>query len=61
MNDGDLPVGFGGPLRMRVPRQLGYKSVKYVLRLTATDSMQRYGKGLGSASPEAGYARFAGI
>ncbi|HZZ39871.1 MAG TPA: molybdopterin-dependent oxidoreductase [Acidobacteriaceae bacterium] len=61
MNDGDLPVGFGGPLRMRVPRQLGYKSVKYVLRLTATDSMQRYGKGLGSASPEAGYAWFAGI
>ncbi len=61
MNDGDLPVGFGGPLRMRVPRQLGYKSVKYVLRLTATDSMQRYGKGLGSASPEGGYAWFAGI
>jgi DMSO/TMAO reductase YedYZ molybdopterin-dependent catalytic subunit len=61
MNDGDLPVGFGGPLRMRVPRQLGYKSVKYVLRLTATDSMKKYGKGLGSASPEAGYAWYAGI
>src|SRR5438445_2198181 len=23
MNQGELPVGFGGPLRMRVPRQLG--------------------------------------
>ena len=61
MNDGDLPVGFGGPLRLRVPRQLGYKSVKYITRLTVTDSMKGFGKGLGSASPEAGYAWFAGI
>lgn len=61
MNDGDLPVGFGGPLRLRVPRQLGYKSVKYITRLTVTDSMKHFGKGLGSASPEAGYAWFAGI
>jgi len=61
MNDGDLPVGFGGPLRLRVPRQLGYKSVKYVTRLTVTDSMKHFGKGLGSASPEGGYAWFAGI
>lgn len=61
MNDGDLPVKFGGPLRMRVPRQLGYKSVKYITRITATDSMKHFGKGLGSASPEAGYAWYAGI
>lgn len=61
MNDGDLPVGFGGPLRLRVPRQLGYKSVKYLTRLTVTDDLKRFGKGLGSASPEAGYAWYAGI
>jgi DMSO/TMAO reductase YedYZ molybdopterin-dependent catalytic subunit len=61
MNDGDLPVSFGGPLRMRVPRQLGYKSVKYITRLTATDSLKGFGKGLGSASPEGGYAWYAGI
>jgi DMSO/TMAO reductase YedYZ molybdopterin-dependent catalytic subunit len=61
MNDGDLPVKFGGPLRLRVPRQLGYKSVKYIVRLTVTDSMKKFGKGLGSASPEAGYAWYAGI
>jgi DMSO/TMAO reductase YedYZ molybdopterin-dependent catalytic subunit len=61
MNDGDLPVGFGGPLRMRVPRQLGYKSVKYIVRLTATDTLKGFGKGLGSASPEGGYAWYAGI
>jgi len=61
MNGGELPVAFGGPLRLRVPRQLGYKSVKYITRLTVTDSLKRFGKGLGSASPEAGYAWYAGI
>lgn len=61
MNGGELPVGFGGPLRMRVPRQLGYKSVKYITRLTLTDSLKPFGKGLGSASPEGGYAWYAGI
>jgi DMSO/TMAO reductase YedYZ molybdopterin-dependent catalytic subunit len=61
MNDGDLPVRFGGPLRMRVPRQLGYKNVKYINRLIATDSLKHFGKGLGSVSPEYGYAWYAGI
>jgi DMSO/TMAO reductase YedYZ molybdopterin-dependent catalytic subunit len=61
MNDGDLPVSFGGPLRMRVPRQLGYKSVKFINRLVVTDTLKHFGKGLGSASPEAGYAWYAGI
>ena len=35
---------------MRVPRQLGYKNVKYITRLTVTDNLKRFGKGLGSAS-----------
>jgi DMSO/TMAO reductase YedYZ molybdopterin-dependent catalytic subunit len=61
MNGGELPVPFGGPLRMRVPRQLGYKNVKYVTRLTVTDNLKQFGKGLGSASPEGGYAWYAGI
>jgi DMSO/TMAO reductase YedYZ molybdopterin-dependent catalytic subunit len=61
MNDGDLPVPFGGPLRLRLPRQLGYKSVKYITSLTATDSLKGFGKGLGSASPEGGYSWYAGI
>jgi len=61
MNGGELPVGFGGPLRMRVTRQLGYKSVKYITHLTVTDNIKQFGKGLGSSSPEAGYAWYAGI
>lgn len=54
MNGGDLPVGHGGPLRLRVARQLGYKSVKYVNRLSVTDS-------LGQSSPTGSYAWYAGI
>ena len=61
MNGSELPVGFGGPLRMRVPRQLGYKSVKYINRLTITDDLKAFGKGLGSVEPEAGYSWYAGI
>ena len=61
MNGAELPVPFGGPLRLRVPRQLGYKSVKYITRITATDSLNRFGKGLGSSAPESGYAWYAGI
>jgi len=51
MNGGDLPVGHGGPLRLRVPRQLGYKSVKYITRLTVTDSLKTSGS----------YAWYAGV
>src|SRR4051812_23668075 len=61
MNDGDLPVAFGGPLRLRVPRQLGYKSVKFINRIAVTDSLKPFGRGLGSASPEDGYSWYAGI
>jgi DMSO/TMAO reductase YedYZ molybdopterin-dependent catalytic subunit len=41
------PVGNGGPLRTRLPRQLGYKSVKFITHLTVTDSMKKFGKGPG--------------
>jgi DMSO/TMAO reductase YedYZ molybdopterin-dependent catalytic subunit len=49
MNGAELPVGHGGPL------------VKYITRLTVTDNLKRFGKGLGSAPPEDGYAWYAGI
>jgi DMSO/TMAO reductase YedYZ molybdopterin-dependent catalytic subunit len=61
MNGGTLPVAFGGPLRLRLPRQLGYKSVKYLAKVTVTDSLKPFGKGLGSSSPEDGYSWYAGI
>lgn len=61
MNGNELPVGNGGPLRMRVPRQLGYKNVKFVTRLTLTDDIKKFGNGLGSPSPDTGYSWYAGI
>ena len=61
MNGDELPVGHGGPLRLRLPRQLGYKNVKFLTHLTVTDNLRGFGKGLGSASAEAGYAWYAGI
>jgi DMSO/TMAO reductase YedYZ molybdopterin-dependent catalytic subunit len=52
MNGTDLPVPFGGPLRIRVPRQLGYKSVKQITRITVTDSLKW---------PPSSYSWYAGI
>src|SRR6202167_5197183 len=61
MNGGELPVGNGGPLRLRLPRQLGYKSVKYITQLTVTDNLKKFGKGLGSAAAQGGSSWYAGI
>jgi DMSO/TMAO reductase YedYZ molybdopterin-dependent catalytic subunit len=61
MNGGELPVGHGAPVRMKVARQLGYKSVKYISHITITDSMKNIGDGQGSPSPAAGYSWYAGI
>jgi DMSO/TMAO reductase YedYZ molybdopterin-dependent catalytic subunit len=61
MNGGDLPVTFGGPLRLRVPRQLGYKSVKFVTRLMVTDSPKGFVSALIPKHPNGGYAWYAGI
>lgn len=61
MNGSALPATFGGPLRIRVPRQLGYKSVKYLVRLEVVESVRDIGQGLGGSNPEIGYAWYAGI
>jgi DMSO/TMAO reductase YedYZ molybdopterin-dependent catalytic subunit len=61
MNGSDLPVAFGGPVRMRVPRQLGYKSVKYITHVTVTDNLKPFGKGFGGVDSDNGYAWYAGI
>jgi DMSO/TMAO reductase YedYZ molybdopterin-dependent catalytic subunit len=61
MNGRELPLGHGAPVRLRVARQLGYKSVKYLSRIIVTDTLKNIGAGLGSFSPEVGYSWFAGI
>jgi DMSO/TMAO reductase YedYZ molybdopterin-dependent catalytic subunit len=61
MNGETLPAPHGAPVRLRVPRQLGYKSLKYLAQISVVDSVKDIGKGLGSISPELGYSWYAGI
>jgi DMSO/TMAO reductase YedYZ molybdopterin-dependent catalytic subunit len=61
MNGGDLPVEHGAPARLKLPRQLGYKNLKYLSRITVTDTVNGIGKGLGGGAPEVGYSWYAGI
>ena len=61
LNGEDLPADHGAPLRLRVPRQLGYKSIKYLKQITVVDSLKNVGDGRGSASPSVGYSWYAGI
>lgn len=58
MNDADLPVPSGGPLRIRLPRQLGYKNVKFINRITVTDSLKNFA---GGPKPAFTYSWYAGI
>jgi DMSO/TMAO reductase YedYZ molybdopterin-dependent catalytic subunit len=61
MNGRELPPGHGAPVRVRVSRQLGYKSIKYLSRVVVTDSLAHFGKGTGGVNAEAGYSWWAGI
>jgi|KBSMisStaDraftv2_1062788.scaffolds.fasta_scaffold762323_1 DMSO/TMAO reductase YedYZ molybdopterin-dependent catalytic subunit len=61
MNGPELPIRHGAPVRLKVPRQMGYKSVKYLRRITVTDTVKNIGKGLGGSNAENGYSWYAGI
>ena len=58
MNGGDLPIAHGAPVRLRLERQLGYKSMKYVRRLVVAD---RFDDGGMSGSIQNGWAWYTGI
>ena len=60
-NGRELPTPHGTSVRLRVAPQLGYKSVKYLSRITVADTVKNIGKGLGSVQPEYGHSWFAGI
>jgi DMSO/TMAO reductase YedYZ molybdopterin-dependent catalytic subunit len=62
MNDADLPMGHGAPLRLRVERQLGYKHAKFVMRIEAVATLATTGAGQGGFWEDAaGYDWYAGI
>ncbi|ACO32662.1 MULTISPECIES: molybdopterin-dependent oxidoreductase [Acidobacterium] len=59
INGSDMTPLTGAPLRLRLPRQIGYKSVEFLSQITVVSSLKGYGKGSGAA--DGGYAWFAGI
>jgi len=58
MNGGDLPVPHGAPVRLRLERQMGYKSMKFVRRLIVADEFDDGGM---SGSIQNGWAWYTGI
>ena len=58
MNGRDLPIPHGAPVRLRVERQLGYKSLKFVQRIVVTD---RFDDGGASGSIQNGWSWYSGI
>lgn len=61
LNGGDITPAHGAPLRLRVARQLGYKSVKFLSRIVVVDDLKKVENGKGSISPQFGYSWYAGI
>jgi DMSO/TMAO reductase YedYZ molybdopterin-dependent catalytic subunit len=62
MNDRDLPVGHGAPLRLRVERQLGYKQAKFIMQIDAVGSLDGIAGGRGGYWEDGGfYAWYAGV
>ena len=58
MNGRDLPIPHGAPVRLRVERQIGYKSMKFLRSITVTDKFETGGK---DGDIENGWAWYTGI
>jgi len=62
LNDRFLDVGHGAPCRLRVERHLGYKHAKYLMKITAVNSLAGIGKGQGGYwEDNVDYDWYAGI
>lgn len=61
MNDADLSVEHGAPLRLRVERQLGYKHAKYVMSIDIVNDFAGLWGGKGGFWEDRGYQWYAGI
>ena len=61
LNDVELPIGNGAPLRVRVERALGYKMAKYVMRIELVERYDDLHGGNGGFWEDRGYAWYAGI
>jgi len=58
MNGRDLPMQHGAPVRLRVEKQMGYKSMKYLHRIVVTDEFDDGGE---KGNIQNGWAWYTGI
>lgn len=61
MNNQPVPADHGGPVRLKVPTQLGYKSAKWVSRIEVVGSFANIAAGGGGYWEDQGYEWYAGI
>ncbi|MDP6687843.1 MAG: molybdopterin-dependent oxidoreductase [Acidobacteriota bacterium] len=61
LNGKDLPIGNGAPVRLRVERQCGYKSLKWLKSIQVVDSMVGFGKGTGGINSDWGFHWYGGV
>ncbi len=60
-NGQPVPADYGGPVRLRIPTQLGYKSTKWVRSIELVQSFKHIGAGNGGYWEDNGYEWYAGI
>ncbi len=61
LNDQQLPVANGAPIRVRIERQLGYKMAKYIMSIELVSSFEKIRGGKGGYWEDLGYQWYAGI
>lgn len=61
LNDEDLTVPHGAPLRLRVERHLGYKQAKYLMKVEAIANFDHIHGGHGGYWEDRGYEWYGGI
>ena len=61
MNGGPLPVEHGAPVRLRCERQLGYRQLKYLTRVTVLEKPATLEGGHGASWVSDGFPWYAGI
>ncbi|CAN5194230.1 molybdopterin-binding protein [soil metagenome] len=61
LNDRQLDIPHGAPLRVRLERKLGYKQAKYLVAIELVDRMDQVGGGKGGFWEDEGYMWHGGI
>jgi len=60
MNGGDIPLGNGAPVRLRVERHCGYKHLKFLKSIQVVASMDDFGRGTGGLNSDYNFHWYAG-